>query len=423
MPEVRFEVDVDNEADEQPGANPFNRWHPDIPATVEADPGETMRLEALDWTGGQIQDNDNANEVRDVDLTQVHYLAGPVHVNGAEPGDLLKVEFHDIGPLNGRAEFGFTGTFPQQKAGGFLTDHFPDAAKSIWDIDGYTVSSRHIPDVRYQGKIHPGLAGCVPSHELLEEWNEREQELIDKHEEDPESIHNHPTGEETPPVANPPTKEGALMGEMDAEEAEEAAEKGARTVPPRENGGNHDIKDLSIGSTVYFPVYVEGGKFGVGDFHASQGDGEITFCGAIEMAGYVDVTFGLVKDGMEKHGVDHPIFEPGNRGPTFEDYVTFCGYSVTEDGEQHYIDSHTAYRRACLQAIDYLKKFGYTGQQALHLLGTVPVEGRHSGVVDVPNACSTLALPKGVFDFDISPENFGAHEDRGDICVTDDPLG
>jgi len=272
------------------------------------------------------------------------------------------------------------------------------------------------------GKIHPGLAGCAPSQELLEEWNEREQELIDKHEEDPSSIPNHPTGEAEPGVANPPTTEGAQMGEMDPDAAEEAAKEAARTVPPREHGGNHDIKDLSIGSTVYFPVYVEGANFALGDFHASQGDGEITFCGAIEMAGYADVEFDLVKNGMEEHGVDHPIFEPGHRGPNFEDYITFCGYSVTEDGEQRYIDSHTAYRRACLQAIDYLKKFGYTGQQALHILGTVPAEGRQSGVVDVPNACSTLAVPKGVFEFDISPGNLDNRADRGDLVVTDDPL-
>jgi len=423
MPEVTFEVDVDSPPDEQPGANPFNRWHPDIPAAVEADPGETMRLEALDWTGGQITDNDDPNEVRDVDLSQVHYLAGPVHVNGAEPGDLLKVDFLDMGPLNDRSEFGFTGTFSQKNGGGFLTDHFPHAAKSIWDLDGYTVSSRHIPDIEYEGKIHPGLAGCAPSQELLEEWNEREQELIEKHEEDPESIPNHPTGEPEPGVANPPTAEGAQLGEMDPEDAEEIVDEAARTVPPREHGGNHDIKDLSIGSTVYFPVYVEGAKFGIGDFHASQGDGEISFCGAIEMAAFVDVKFDLVKDGMEKLGVDHPIFEPGHRGPNFEDYITFCGYSVTEDGEQKYIDSHTAYRRACLQAIDYLKEFGYTGQQALHILGTVPVEGRQSGVVDVPNACSTLALPQGAFEFDISPEAVDENSaDRGDIVVTDDPL-
>jgi formamidase len=212
------------------------------------------------------------------------------------------------------------------------------------------------------------------------------------------------------------------MGEMDPDEADEAAEVAARTVPPREHGGNHDIKDLSIGSTIYFPVFVEGAKFGIGDFHASQGDGEITFCGAIEMAAYIDVKFDLVKGGMEKFGTKHPIFEPGNRGPNFDDYVTFNGYSVTEDGEQHYIDPHVAYRRAALDAIEYLKSFGYTGEQALHVLGTVPIEGHLSGVVDVPNACTTLALPKNVFEFDISPEALGEPTDRGQIPITDDPL-
>lgn len=60
--------------------------------------------------------------------------------------------------------------------------------------------------------------------------------------------------------------------------------KGARTVAPREHGGNCGIKDLSLGSTIYFPVFVGDAKFGIGDIHASQGDGEITFCGAMEVA-------------------------------------------------------------------------------------------------------------------------------------------
>ncbi len=423
MPEVRFEVDVDEPPDEQPGANPFNRWHPEIEPAVSAEPGERVRLECLDWTGGQITDNDDANEVRDVDLNQVHYLSGPVEVEGAEPGDLLKVTLLDIGALNERWEYGFTGIFSQQNGGGFLTDHFPDAAKAIWDVDGTFVSSRHIPDVHYEGKIHPGLIGTAPSQDLLEEWNERERALMDRHEEDPDSIPNHPTGESEPPVANPPTEDGALPGEATGDAADRIAEEGARTVPPREHGGNADIKDLSLGSTIYFPVFVEGAKFGVGDLHASQGDGEITFCGAIEMAGYVDVQFDVIENGMEEHGIDHPVFEPGHRGPNFTDYVVFEGYSVTEDGEQRYIDSHVAYRRAALEAIEYLKKFGYTGEQAYMILGTVPVEGRQSGVVDIPNACSTLALPKAAFEFDVSPDTLGASEDRGQVPITDDPLG
>lgn len=423
MPEVHFEVDVDRPPDEQPGANPFNRWHPELEPAVSVDAGESARLECLEWTGGQIGNNDNANDVRDVDLTQVHYLSGPVEVRGAEPGDLLKVTLLDIGPLNDRSEWGFNGFFSQQNGGGFLTDHFPDAAKSIWDIDGTYVSSRHIPDVHYEGKIHPGLIGTAPSEELLEQWVTREQALIDQHDENPESIPNHPTGEEQPPVANPPTADGAQAGEATGDRAERIAEEGARTVPPREHGGNCDIKDLSLGSTIYFPVFVEGAQFGIGDIHASQGDGEITFCGAIEMAGFVDVKFELVKNGMEKHGVSHPIFEPGHRGPNFSDYIVFEGYSVDDDGDQRYMNAHIAYRQACLEAIEYLSKFGYTREQGCMILGTVPIEGRISGIVDIPNACTTVAVPKEAFEFDLSPDALGEHDERGQVPITDEPLG
>src|SRR5207248_8863986 len=47
----------------------------------------------------------------------------------------------------------------------------------------------------------------------------------------------------------------------------------------------------------------------------------------------------------------------------------------------HYLDVHIAYRRACLNAIEYLKKFGYTGEQAYAILGTAPVQGHISGIV------------------------------------------
>ena len=56
-----------------------------------------------------------------------------------------------------------------------------------------------------------------------------------------------------------------------------------------------------------------------------------------------------------------------------------------------------------LNAVEYLKKLGYTPEQAYIILGTVPLEGRLSGVVDIPNACCTVALPTQVFSIDISP--------------------
>ncbi|HVZ35227.1 MAG TPA: acetamidase/formamidase family protein, partial [Polyangiaceae bacterium] len=171
--------------------------------------------------------------------------------------------------------------------------------------------------------------------------------------------------------------------------------------------GNCDIKNLSRGSTVYFPVYVKGGGLSMGDIHFSQGDGEITFCGAIEMAGYLDLRVNLIKEGMAKYGVSSPIFKPSPLEPNYTSYLIFEGISVDEAGKQHYLDVHVAYRRACLNAIEYLKKFGYTGAQAYAILGTAPVEGRISGIVDIPNACATLALPTEIFAFDIKPNAKG----------------
>lgn len=52
-----------------------------------------------------------------VDLSQVHYLSGPIAVEGAEVGDLLKVEFCNLGTLEG-SEWGFTGTFDRENGGG-----------------------------------------------------------------------------------------------------------------------------------------------------------------------------------------------------------------------------------------------------------------------------------------------------------------
>ena len=134
-------------------------------------------MECLDWTGGQIKDNDDVSDVKNVDLSTVHYLSGPIRVEGAEPGDLLVVELSDIGALP-TSEWGFTGIFAKENGGGFLTDHYPQADKAIWNFEGRYAVSRHIPGVRFTGYIHPGLIGCAPSQELLEKWNKREAELV-----------------------------------------------------------------------------------------------------------------------------------------------------------------------------------------------------------------------------------------------------
>ena len=93
-----------------------NRWHPDLPMVAYVKPGDEFRVECVDWTGGQIFDDNSANDIRDVDLTKVHYLSGPIGVEGAEPGDLLVVDLLDIGVLPD-SQWGFTGIFDRKNGG------------------------------------------------------------------------------------------------------------------------------------------------------------------------------------------------------------------------------------------------------------------------------------------------------------------
>jgi len=110
---------------------------------------------------------------------------------------------------------------------------------------------------------------------------------------------------------------------------------------------------------------------------------------------------------VKKYGIKNPLFQPSPLTPAYRDYLIFEGISVDEHNTQHYLDVTVAYRQACLNAIEYLKKFGYSGAQALSILGTAPVEGHISGVVDIPNACATLWLPTEIFDFDLKPNADG----------------
>ena len=296
MPDVVFSVDQGKSMREQavPG---HNRWHPDIPVAAMVRPGDEFRVECREWTDAQIGNNDSANDVRDVDLTHAHMLSGPIGVEGAEPGDLLVVDILDLGPVpqeTGPAPgqgWGYTGIFATENGGGFLTEQFPDAYKVIWDFTGGKATSRHVPRVEFTGIVHPGLMGTAPSAALLSKWNSREADLIAQ---DPDRV---------PPLALPPLPQDAILGTLDGAAFDKAAAEAARTAPPRENGGNQDIKNFTKGTRVFYPVFVDGAKLSMGDLHFSQGDGEITFCGAIEMGGFIDLRVELIKGGMETYGV------------------------------------------------------------------------------------------------------------------------
>jgi formamidase len=401
MPDVIFPLDSTKPFTEQKLLG-HNRWHPEIPAAVRVKPGESFRVDCREWFDGAIKNDDSAEDILSAPLDAVHTLSGPIGVEGAKPGDLLVVDILDLGPipqetgpLAGQG-WGYTGIFARDNGGSFLTEQFPDAYKAVWDFSGGVATSRHIPHVSFTGIVHPGLMGTAPSTSLLASWNTREAALIAT---DPQRV---------PPLALPPQPRSAVLGAVAADEFDRIAAEAARTAPPRENGGNQDIKNLSKGSRVFYPVFVDGANLSVGDLHFSQGDGEITFCGAIEMGGYIDLRVDIIPGGMETYGVkENAVFMPGNTDPQYSQWIAFSGTSVTLDGEQRYLDSHLAYQRACLHAIDYLTTFGYSPEQAYLLLGAAPVEGRLSGVVDIPNACATVYLPTALFDFPVTPTTAG----------------
>lgn len=404
MPDVLFPLDSSKKFEDQEKIG-HNRWHPEIPPVATVKPGDEFRVDCREWFDGAIVNDDSAEDILNAPLLTVHKLSGPFRIEGAKPGDLLIVDILDVGPipqekgpLAGQG-WGYTGIFAKKNGGGFLTDQFPDAYKAIWDFSGQTATSRHVPEVSFTGLIHPGLMGTAPSAELLAKWNAREGKLIAT---DPGRV---------PPLALPPEPQFAVLGSVPDSEFDRVAGEAARTAPPRENGGNQDIKNLSKGTRIFYPVFVDGANLSMGDLHFSQGDGEITFCGAIEMGGFMDVRVDVIKGGMETYGVsENAIFMPGNVEPNYSEWIAFSGTSVTLDGEQRYLDSHLSYQRACLHAIDYLTKFGYAPEQAYLLLGSAPIEGRLSGVVDIPNSCSTVYLPTAIFDFDVRPSAGGPHQ-------------
>lgn len=215
---------------------------------------------------------------------------------------------------------------------------------------------------------------------------------------------------------------------------------------------------------------------------------QVSFCGAIEMSGYLELKCSVIKGGMKLLPVVgpsplcvNPIFELGPLEPRYSEWLVraprprrphrlhhpdrrepthhvrltlrrlfpttpnfrqvFEGISVDEQGRQHFLDATLAYKRAVLNAIkvhartpqrglyvpcvaapfaacltrltpsaratvpkQYLANFGYTEEQVYLLLSCCPCEGRISGIVDVPNAVATLAIPLAIFDRDVRPK-------------------
>jgi formamidase len=243
-------------------ATGHNRWHPDLKPVATCQPVDTLILETRDAVDGQIGPASTVDDVRRVDSNVVHPLTGPVAIAGAKIGDLLEVKILDIVP----AGFGYT---MQQTGFGFLRDVFPEPFLVKWRLENGWATSEQIPRVRIPGAPFMGTIGVAPDRALLKLSAARETAAVER-------------GEFLFPASEP---EGAVPGGAIGREA-------LRTGPPRENGGNLDVKEAAKGARMFFPVFVDGALFSAGDAHFAQGDGEV--CGqGIEMRATLTASFVL----------------------------------------------------------------------------------------------------------------------------------
>lgn len=380
--------DVSAECTEVPGC--FNRLHPEIPMAARAKPGATIVLHvrnALDFDLDPEAPPDPRAD--DPGVGTVHSMAGPVHIEGAEPGDVLRVRILDIAP----GPWAFTSI----SRIGFLADEFESSLHVRWRLNRDYAVSDDLPGVRLPNRSFPGIVTVLPGRKEHAAMMQREEELLKV------------GGMVMPPTHVTHASPKEICGEGGAHEGE-----CLRTVPPREHGGNMDIRYLQKGVSIYLPCYVEGCGLAVGDLHYTQGDGEVTGT-ALEMDGTVTLTTELIKDGPRLA-----------RGPHYEGPATLLdvpsrsfyattGFPVKERGkvppDMEYLESakvaglenlskdvSLAARNALREMIDYITEtYGYTREQA-YVITSVAVDLRISQLVDTPNVGVTAILPLDIFE-------------------------
>ena len=147
------------------------------------------------------------------------------------------------------------------------------------------------------------------------------------------------------------------------------------TIPPRANGGNMDDPNMTEGTIIYFPVFVEGALFSIGDGHATPGLGEV--CGtAIEAPLRVVYQIDVIRD----RNIEEPQYET-------EDYYATTGFAPTID---------EAAKKATLYMVQYLEAEHNLTTEEAYALCSLAGDLKIAEVVDVPNMLVTMHISKEV---------------------------
>ncbi len=341
-----------------PAEHLHNRWHPDIPPVAHVRPGDVVTLECRDGLDGQLTRDSVHADCGGLDLGGAHPLTGPLFVDEAEPGDVLEIEILDYKT----PDFGVNAVIP---GFGFLADVFTEPFIVPWTLDGTHARSDELPGIAVPACVHAGVIGVAPSYALMEEQRTREERI---------RAAGGPVADPMPESALPP-----------------AAADGLRTIPPRETGGNLDIRRLGVGSTLLLPIHVPGALLSLGDVHFSQGDGEV--CGTgIEIAAAVTIRLGLQK--APRWVPRFPAYiaapEPGRRR-----------FATTGIPEEQGMNLTAAARAALLAMIDWLETEHGLSRPAAYCLCSACVDLHLSEVVDVPYPLVSALIPLDIFEREV----------------------
>jgi acetamidase/formamidase len=297
-------------------------WTNAIPPRLVVEPGDTLVLDTRDAADGYYTQTSTSRDTAARGPFRGHPLTGPVAVRGVRPGDVLVVDILDVRPA---APFGWTHIRPGR---GLLPESdFPDAFLQIWDVsDGRFARMRAASGAR---------------------------------------------------VAVP---QGAFPGVVGVALDEPGSHS---TMPPRKNGGNMDIRQLTAGSIVYLPVWVDGALLSVGDAHAAQGDGEVCVS-AVEMSARVTLRVDLRRG----RSLREPQFRTPGQPARGAEFATTA----------HGPDLFAASRQAVRYLIEHMAaERGLTREEA-YVVASVAADLRISEIVDAPNWIVSAFLPEAIFE-------------------------
>lgn len=286
-------------------------WSSAIEPILTVPSGSVIKVATQEASAKQLALNSTLEDLANLSFDPIHPLTGPVYVEGAEPGDVLKVTLHKIE----MGDWGWTAIIP---GFGFLADEFKEPYLKTFELGKDRKTAHFSENIEIPLKPFPGVMGVAPDTEEM-----------------------------------------------------------LSTIPPRENGGNMDDPNITEGSVVYFPVFVEGALFSIGDTHAAQGHGEV--CGtAIEAPMNIVYEVEVIKGGR---AISEPQYET-------EDYYAVTAFATTID---------EAARKATRFMIDYLaEEKGMTRNDA-YALCSLAGDLKIAEVVDVPHMLVSMHMPKDIF--------------------------